>query len=132
MSQEILTFDKLDYAASMDDRVVCNGCRHKVDGTEQESIPLAKARAMKAAGKRIGFPGDTIQKQGDWLVVSWSQATCRPGSLQTPPITPMPDGLLHRCPFIKPPGYYECHQPAQGPYKAAEAQAQAAAGDWWD
>lgn len=92
---------------------------------------MDRARTLKAAGKRIGFEGDRIEQQGDWLVISWRTVACRLGQHQDPTIHPMPDGVLHRCRFIKPPGYEQMHPKDGAPQEPVKALAEASS-DWWN
>lgn len=136
MHTEPITFDQLDYAQDLDERVVCNGCPHSFDRTEKESVHLDKAKVMRAAGKRLGFDGDKIEQQGEWVSISWRAVACKLGQHLTPPIHPMPAGVLHRCSFVKPPGYAEMHQPKETLQRAAkratEASSAKASKDWWE
>lgn len=131
MTSDPTTFDQLDYAQDLDDRVVCNGCPHSFERMEKESIHMDKAKTLKAAGKRLGFDGDRIEQQGEWLVMSWRTTACKLGQHMMPPIHPMPAGVLHRCRFIKPPGYEQMHQPEKTPHRLG-IRASGAKKDWWD
>lgn len=130
MQPDKITFDQLDYTLDLDDRVVCNGCPHRIERMDKESVHMDRARTLEAAGKRIGFDGDRIEQQGDWLVISWRTVACRLGQHQDPTIHPMPDGVLHRCRFIKPPGYEQMHHPEKTLQQASNP-AQTASEDWW-
>lgn len=126
-----ITFDQLDYTLDLDDRVVCNGCPHRIERMDKESVHMDRARTLKASGKRMGFEGDRIEQQGDWLVISWRTVACKLGQHQDPAIHPMPDGVLHRCRFIKPPGYEQMHPKDVAPQKPVKALAEASS-DWWN
>lgn len=132
MSSKLLTFDQLDYTQDMDDRVVCNGCPHRVERMDKESVHMDRVRKLQASGKRIGFDGDRIEQQGDWLVISWSTVACKLGQHQDPAIHPMPDGVMHRCSFIKPPGYEQTRKPDATPQQPVKASVEASSGDWWN
>lgn len=132
LAMTTLSFDQLDYRQDLDDRVCCNGCPNRIQKTEKQSVPAS------FADKRIAFESDRVQRVGDWITVSWSEWACKAGLALTPPIYPLPDGVMHRCGLIKPPHYQDTTTPEKAPtapIKAAVAKAKAApapAGNWWD
>lgn len=126
------SFDQLDYRKDLDDRVCCNGCPNRTTTVGQQRVPANQA------DKRIAFESDRVQSVGDWITVSWSEWACKAGLALTPPIYPLPDGVMHRCGLIKPPHYQDTTTPEKTPTKpsnaiTAKAKAVSApAGNWWD
>lgn len=118
---EATTFDQLDYRVDLDDRVVCNGCPHAIASTGQEFLAKDKAQRIKNDGQRLSLDGDRIEVRGQWLVMSWREQLC--GITSTPAL---PAGTMHRCSFVKPPGYADMH-----PEQTKPANAHAAA-SWWE
>lgn len=120
-STKTITFDQLDYRADLDDRVVCNGCQHAVGSVASEFVAKDKAQRIKDDGQRLSLDGDRVEVRGQWVVMSWREQLC---SLTNLPA--LPAGTMHRCSFMKPPGYADMH-----PEQAKPASA-AAAAPWWE
>ena len=120
-STQAITFDQLDYRADLDDRVVCNGCQHAISSTASEFVAKDKAQRIKSGGQRLSLDGDRVEVRGQWVVMSWREQLC---SLTNLPA--LPAGTMHRCIFMKPPGYTDMH-----PEQAKPASA-AAAASWWE
>lgn len=117
---EPTVFAKLDYTMSADDRVLCAGCPHQSTREASEFLDYEKAKALKADGRKVAQPGDRVEHVGRWLKMSWDESYCTVTDLPT-----ITRGMMHRCQYIKPPGY-----PAQ---QAAKTEPQAAqTGNWWD
>lgn len=114
-------FDQLDYRVDLDDRVVCNGCPHAITGTASEFVAQDKAQRIKDAGQRLSLDGDRVEVRGQWVVMSWLEQLCSITNLPA-----LPSGTMHRCIFMKPPGYTDMH-----PEQAKPASA-AAAASWWE
>lgn len=117
---EETTFDQLDYRVDLDDRVVCNGCPHAIASTGQEFVAKDKAQRIKDDGKRLSLDGDHIEVRGQWLVMSWREQLC--GITSTPAL---PAGTMHRCSFVKPPGYADMHPEQEKPVSVDSAAS------WW-
>lgn len=120
-STQTITFDQLDYRADLDDRVVCNGCQHAVGSVASEFVAKDKAQRIKDDGQRLSLDGDRVEVRGQWVVMSWREQLC---SLTNLPA--LPSGTMHRCSFVKPPGYADMH-----PGQAKPASAVTAA-HWWE
>ena len=120
-STQAITFDQLDYRADLDDRVVCNGCQHAISSTASEFVAKDKAQRIKDGGQRLSLDGDRVEVRGQWVVMSWREQLC---SLTNLPA--LPAGTMHRCSFMKPPGYADMH-----PEQAKPASAVTAA-SWWE
>ena len=120
-STQTITFDQLDYRADLDDRVVCNGCQHAISSTASEFVAKDKAQRIKDDGQRLSLDGDRVEVRGQWVVMSWREQLC---SLTNLPA--LPAGTMHRCSFMKPPGYADMH-----PEQAKPASAVTAA-SWWE
>lgn len=118
---ETTTFDQLDYRVDLDDRVVCNGCPHAIASTGQEFVAKDKAQRIKDDGKRLSLDGDRVEVQGQWLVMSWREQLC--GITSTPAL---PAGTMHRCSFVKPPGYADMHPEQVKPVNVDSAAS------WWE
>ena len=120
-STQTITFDQLDYRADLDDRVVCNGCQHAVGSVASEFVAKDKAQRIKDDGQRLSLDGDRIEVRGQWVVMSWREQLC---SLTNLPA--LPAGTMHRCSFMKPPGYADMHLEQAKPASAATAAS------WWE
>ena len=120
-STQAITFDQLDYRADLDDRVVCNGCQHAVGSVASEFVAKDKAQRIKDDGQRLSLDGDRIEVRGQWVVMSWREQLC---SLTNLPA--LPAGTMHRCSFVKPPGYADMHPGQAKPASAATAAS------WWE
>lgn len=75
-----------------DDRVTCDNCQHRGTQPADEFVDLDKARQLRAMGKRLGMAGDKFEQKGNWLRISWIEASCEATGL-----SPQPSQLKHRC-----------------------------------
>ena len=120
-STQTITFDQLDYRADLGDRVVCNGCQHAVGSVASEFVAKDKAQRIKDDGQRLSLDGDRVEVRGQWVVMSWREQLC---SLTNLPA--LPAGTMHRCSFMKPPGYADMHPEQAKPSSAVTAAS------WWE